>query len=324
MQAIRKAFNLRHALQCGFCTPGNACDRLRHALAHSRSRPRAHSHRAWRQFVPLHRISADHPGDRGRSRPIPRLASPYSSDQIRLRLGKESGLWWQNRKLRHDRVHHVQTRHVQTRHARPRSVSRRRFLAGGAGALSAGRCAARLQAQRAPVKIGVILYLTGVQSFMGQQTRKGNEFGAKIVKEAGGPPMEFIYGDAESKPESGRIVAERLIRDGCHAADRHQRFRQHHLGRAGGGSGKDSVPHQYRIGAADHRAGLHADLPEFPAGDRARRQCGRAHQGARRGHRRGAEDGRHPSRQRHVRAGRDQGRGRALGTLAGSDQDHGS
>jgi len=27
--------------------------------------------------------------------------------------------------------------------------------------------------------------------------------------------MEFIYGDAESKPESGRVVAERLIRDGC-------------------------------------------------------------------------------------------------------------
>ena len=27
--------------------------------------------------------------------------------------------------------------------------------------------------------------------------------------------MEFIYGDAESKPENGRVVAERLIRDGC-------------------------------------------------------------------------------------------------------------
>ena len=50
---------------------------------------------------------------------------------------------------------------------------------------------------------------------MGQQTRKGNEFGAKTVKEAGGPPMEFLYGDAESKPENGRVVAERLIRDGC-------------------------------------------------------------------------------------------------------------
>jgi branched-chain amino acid transport system substrate-binding protein len=94
-------------------------------------------------------------------------------------------------------------------------ISRRQLLATGIGAASTGILPRRVFAQGAPVKIGVILYLSGIQSFMGQQTRKGNDFGAKIVKEAGGPPMEFIYGDAESKPESGRIVAERLIRDGC-------------------------------------------------------------------------------------------------------------
>jgi branched-chain amino acid transport system substrate-binding protein len=94
-------------------------------------------------------------------------------------------------------------------------ITRRRLLATGIGAAGAGILPRRVSAQGAPVKIGVILYLSGIQSFMGQQTRKGNDFGAKIVKEAGGPPMEFIYGDAESKPESGRIVAERLIRDGC-------------------------------------------------------------------------------------------------------------
>jgi branched-chain amino acid transport system substrate-binding protein len=94
-------------------------------------------------------------------------------------------------------------------------ITRRRLLNSGLGAASAGILPHRVFAQGAPVKIGVILYLSGIQSFMGQQTRKGNEFGAKIVKEAGGPPMEFIYGDAESKPESGRVVAERLIRDGC-------------------------------------------------------------------------------------------------------------
>ncbi|MCW5770314.1 MAG: ABC transporter substrate-binding protein [Rhodospirillaceae bacterium] len=70
-------------------------------------------------------------------------------------------------------------------------------------------------AQGKPVKIGVILYLSGVQAFMGQQTRRGNEFGAKVVKAAGGPAMEFVYGDAESKPENGRVQAERLIRQGC-------------------------------------------------------------------------------------------------------------
>jgi branched-chain amino acid transport system substrate-binding protein len=94
-------------------------------------------------------------------------------------------------------------------------LSRRQVLAGSAGAVGVSMVPRSLLAQSAPTKIGVILYLSGVQAFMGQQTRKGNEFGAKIVKEAGGPPMEFIYADAESKPENGRVVAERLIREGC-------------------------------------------------------------------------------------------------------------
>src|SRR5215217_313165 len=95
------------------------------------------------------------------------------------------------------------------------TLSRRQLLATGAGALGTGILPRPLLSQTTPVKIGVILYLSGVQAFMGQQTRKGNEFGAKVVAEAGGPPMEFIYGDAESKPENGRVVAERMIREGC-------------------------------------------------------------------------------------------------------------
>src|ERR1700712_1819510 len=96
------------------------------------------------------------------------------------------------------------------------AINRRQLLATGAGALGTSLLPIPALSQgAAPVKVGVILYLSGVQAFMGQQTRKGNEFGAKIVKEAGGPAMEFIYGDAESKPENGRIVAERLIREGC-------------------------------------------------------------------------------------------------------------
>jgi branched-chain amino acid transport system substrate-binding protein len=94
-------------------------------------------------------------------------------------------------------------------------INRRKLLATGTGALGNAILPRPMFSQAAPAKIGVILYLSGVQAFMGQQTRKGNEFGAKLVKEAGGPPLEFIYGDAESKPENGRIVAERLIREGC-------------------------------------------------------------------------------------------------------------
>ena len=76
--------------------------------------------------------------------------------------------------------------------------SRRDLLATGAGALATSILPRPVFSQGAPVKVGVILYLSGVQAFMGQQTRKGNDFGAKVVKEAGGPAMEFIYGDAES------------------------------------------------------------------------------------------------------------------------------
>jgi branched-chain amino acid transport system substrate-binding protein len=97
----------------------------------------------------------------------------------------------------------------------PMTINRRKILTAGAGALSTGIFLRRALSQDAPVKVGVILYLSGVQAFMGQQTRKGNDFGGTIVREAGGPAMEFVYGDAESKPENGRIVAERLIREGC-------------------------------------------------------------------------------------------------------------
>ena len=74
-------------------------------------------------------------------------------------------------------------------------ISRRQILAAGAGALSTGILPRVAISQGAPVKVGVILYLSGVQAFMGQQTRKGNEFGGIFAKEAGGPPIEFIYGD---------------------------------------------------------------------------------------------------------------------------------
>ena len=75
--------------------------------------------------------------------------------------------------------------------------SRRDLLATGAGALATSMLPRPVFSQGAPDEGRCHSLSVGVQAFMGQQTRKGNEFGAKIVKEAGGPPMEFIYGDAE-------------------------------------------------------------------------------------------------------------------------------
>jgi len=76
------------------------------------------------------------------------------------------------------------------------TITRRQALASGAGALGATFLPGNALTQARPVKIGVILYLTGVQAFMGHQTLKCNDFGSKIVRESGGPPIEFVYGDA--------------------------------------------------------------------------------------------------------------------------------
>jgi branched-chain amino acid transport system substrate-binding protein len=66
-----------------------------------------------------------------------------------------------------------------------------------------------------PTKVGVLLPTSGVYAASGQAARKGIEFGALINKERGGPALEFVFADTESKPENGRIAAEKLIRAGC-------------------------------------------------------------------------------------------------------------
>ena len=201
--------------------------------------------------------------------------------------------------------------------------SRRDLLATGAGALATSSILPRPAfSQGTPVKVGVILYLCGVQAFMGQQTRKGNEFGAKIVKEAGGPPMEFIYGDAESKPENGRIVAERLIREGCQLL----------IGTNDSGSTISvaqaaeaaKIPFLINIASAPQitEQGFTQIFRNFPpAAPGSSRNAVVAHQGTRRRDRRRAKDRGHPACQRHLRSGHHEGRRRALGKAAGADQD---
>lgn len=99
---------------------------------------------------------------------------------------------------------------------RQRFVTNRRALMRGAGAaaLTAATPIGALRAQ-SPVKIGVILPTSGVLAVPGQASRRGVELGAKLIGAAGGPAMEFLYVDTESKAENGRIAAERLIQEGC-------------------------------------------------------------------------------------------------------------
>lgn len=70
-----------------------------------------------------------------------------------------------------------------------------------------------VRAQTNTLKVGVILPLTGVLAFPGQQTRHGSELAVKMMKDQG-INLEVTFVDTESKAESGRVAAERLIRDG--------------------------------------------------------------------------------------------------------------
>ena len=97
-----------------------------------------------------------------------------------------------------------------------RTLHRRNVLkAGGAGvALSALSFPTVLRAQSGALKVGVVLPLSGVLSFPGIATRRGTDLAVKMFAEQG-VKLDVSYADTESKPENGRVAAERLIRDGC-------------------------------------------------------------------------------------------------------------
>ncbi len=90
--------------------------------------------------------------------------------------------------------------------------SRRTLLKAGA-LLPAVGLPGLLRAQSNTLKVGVILPLTGVLAFPGQQTRHGSELAVKMMKDQG-INIDATYIDTESKAEAGRVAAERLIRDG--------------------------------------------------------------------------------------------------------------
>jgi branched-chain amino acid transport system substrate-binding protein len=94
------------------------------------------------------------------------------------------------------------------------STSRRRVLAAGAAATAAFGFPAVLRAQTSALKVGVILPLTGVLSFPGVATRRGTELAIKMFAEQG-VKLDVSFADTESKPENGRVAAEKLIRDGA-------------------------------------------------------------------------------------------------------------
>ncbi|MDR1969078.1 MAG: ABC transporter substrate-binding protein, partial [Burkholderiaceae bacterium] len=95
-------------------------------------------------------------------------------------------------------------------------ITRRKLVQlGAAGAAAVAFPLSRPARAAAPTKVGVILPTSGVLAAPGQASRRGIEFAAQINKEQGGPALEISFADTESKPENGRVAAERLIRSGC-------------------------------------------------------------------------------------------------------------
>jgi len=73
----------------------------------------------------------------------------------------------------------------------------------------------RILAQTTAVKVGVILPTSGIYASSGQSCKRSIEFADRLNREQGGPALEFLYADTESRAENGRVAAERLIRSGC-------------------------------------------------------------------------------------------------------------
>jgi len=96
-------------------------------------------------------------------------------------------------------------------------ITRRRFaktaIAGTAGLtlLHPLRFAA---AQGAPLRIGVVLPLSGFQGLIGQACQVGAELAPGIIADMGGPAVELVYADTETNVDVARTQTERLIRDG--------------------------------------------------------------------------------------------------------------
>src|SRR5438128_3393233 len=100
-------------------------------------------------------------------------------------------------------------------------LTRRTFLkATLAGGAIAG-APRSLRAQPKPFRIAAVHPVTGPLAEPGQACRLGAQLAVEAVnagggiKSKGGMPLELLLGDTQSKPENGRIEAERLVNQGA-------------------------------------------------------------------------------------------------------------
>src|SRR5438309_11240880 len=99
-------------------------------------------------------------------------------------------------------------------------LTRRTFLATPAAGAAAG-FPRRLRAQPKTFKIGVVHPAPGPRAEPGQACRLGAQMAADAInaaggiKSKGGLKLELIVGDTQTKPENGRVEAERVVNQGA-------------------------------------------------------------------------------------------------------------
>lgn len=96
------------------------------------------------------------------------------------------------------------------------SMMQRRSLILGAGALGAVSMLPRRARAAEPIKIGVVVPLSGVNAQFGINSRNGIQFVVDEVNATGGVPglgvpIELVIADATSSPTSAATVAQRMI-----------------------------------------------------------------------------------------------------------------
>src|SRR6516165_4950912 len=104
-----------------------------------------------------------------------------------------------------------------TRKSPINAVTRRSFAAGAgaAGLLAATTPLDFARAQGAPLKVGVLLPLSGAQASIGQDCYRGVEVAPSIFQALGLPELAIMKADTETNVEVARARAEKLINDGA-------------------------------------------------------------------------------------------------------------
>src|SRR6266699_808552 len=102
-----------------------------------------------------------------------------------------------------------------------RRLTRRTFLTTTAGGAAALGFPLPLRAQSKTFKIGAIHPVTGALAEPGQACRLGAQMAVDAINAAGGIKgkngikLELIVGDTQTKPENGRVEAERVVSQGA-------------------------------------------------------------------------------------------------------------